>query len=123
MTNHTLGAAFNDVIESIVVLNDTAYLVLKDGRQVGLIGKPVTYAWARAQHTKPSIDWNAVAPEWKWLATDQNGRSYLYINKPNLFTPMGWWTSDQQVEASAFSSFVAGDCEWTESLVERPEHV
>lgn len=121
MTNHTLGVAFNDVIESVVVLNDTAYLVLKDGRQVGLIGKPVTYAVP--QPTKPSIDWREVNSEWKWLATDQSGRSYLHKDKPIPFFPLAWWTSQQQVDACVFSSYVAGTCEWYESLVERPDGV
>lgn len=59
MTNHSLRAAFTDVIDSVVVRQQDDHnivsLVLKDGRQVELIGKHVTFA--KQPPTTPSVDW------------------------------------------------------------------
>lgn len=77
-----------------------------------------------APATKPSIDWVQVSPEWKWLAKDEKGIGYLFTSKP--YRTDAYWTlrdSTASAKATTFASFQRGDCDWRESLVERPEGV
>lgn len=82
----------------------------------------VTYRIAPEQ---PSINWDRVAPEYVALATDGNGKPYLYNNKELVAgkkTEMwGAAVNVDFISASAFASFKPGTCHWTESLVLRPE--
>jgi hypothetical protein len=73
--------------------------------------------------TKPSINWDHVSKKWQWLAKDENGRTYLHDNKPSLSRALlSWHTKDYnaQLNATHFSSFSPGDCDWKDSLVQRP---
>ena len=76
----------------------------------------------RIKPTKPSIDWSHVSDEFNYLARDKEGLVYLYGNKPKI-TEYDWWFVDdvEFVSASAFKSVEIGNCDWTESLVERPK--
>ena len=76
----------------------------------------------RIKPTKPSIDWSQVSDEFNYLARDKEGLVYLYGNKPKI-TEYDWWFVDdvEFVSASAFKSVEIGNCDWTESLVERPK--
>lgn len=75
--------------------------------------------------SKPSINWEHVHPDYKWLATDADGETYLYKEEPSLMArgdgawPAGWDWGD----ATIFASFTPGDCDWKDSLVQRPEIV
>jgi hypothetical protein len=72
--------------------------------------------------TKPSIDWAQVAPTLKFLARDQSGRAWAYAGRPNIEDGRQYWLSTgdcYQVDA-CFTSYNPGDCEWQDSLVERP---
>jgi hypothetical protein len=84
-----------------------------------------TYRVKPVPLTKPSIDWSHVAPQYKWLAQDENGRAWLYSDvAPYYDVGNKYWSSDARpVGARAFSSFQLGTCNWKDSLVERPEGV
>lgn len=69
--------------------------------------------------TKPSINWDHVAPEWKWLATNESGNSFLFKEKPSV-SVFYWYHVDGCALALTFSSFAPGTCDWKDSLVERP---
>ena len=73
----------------------------------------------RIKITYPSIDWSQVSEKYQCLARDEDGKVYLYENKPELKDSV--WFSFTAYSASAFKSLEVGNCHWTESLVERPE--
>jgi hypothetical protein len=75
--------------------------------------------------TKPSIDWDQVSLGYNYLATDKDGKSYLYSTYPDasVYEDMFCGTSKAlgvPVKAEIFSSFVKGNCDWLDSIVERP---
>lgn len=70
--------------------------------------------------TKPSIDWSHVNERFQWLATDDDGKSYLYVEEP-LQDEHRWETGLTFASAANFASFVPGTCNWKHSLVKRPE--
>jgi hypothetical protein len=75
--------------------------------------------------SKPSIIWDHVHPDYKYLFTESNGSSYLVASEPTLSS--AYWLIDAEdeyyVKAEGFASFIPGDCDWKESLVQRPESV
>ena len=68
--------------------------------------------------TKPSINWEHVHPDYKWMATDQNGRTFLYKSEPYISRHL--WVSEFHTPAASYASFIAGTCDWQDSLVVRP---
>jgi hypothetical protein len=75
--------------------------------------------------TKPSIDWDQVSLGYNYLATDKNGKSFLYPDYPevSVYGDTFWSASKAlgfPVGAEIFSSFVKGTCDWKDSIVERP---
>ena len=72
--------------------------------------------------TKPSIDWEHVSSEFKYLAEDADGGVFLYEDKP--FTATETWTVDngELAEAHMLASYTEGACDWKESLIERPKN-
>jgi len=74
--------------------------------------------------TKPSIDWSHVAPQYKWLAQDEDGDAWFYDEPPRVLGD-SWSVSFNPVVlfANGFASYAAGDCDWKDSLVKRPEGV
>lgn len=99
-----------------------------DGAQIeldprGTICDPM---WARTcvyrvAQTKPSIDWSHVDKQFKWLAADEDDKTYLYSCCPQRTT--GQWIGDGTGcgLATTFASFRPGNCDWCDSLVRRPE--
>lgn len=72
--------------------------------------------------TKPSINWDEVSDEYNWLACDGDGRVYLYEHPPEIDEESGVWCSNCSfTNASAFKSFIKGNCDWEESLIQRPQ--
>ena len=70
--------------------------------------------------SKPSINWDHVAPEYKWLTIDSNDQSRLWTHKPVPLKERGYWSGNSKVyEAHGLSSFKRGDCPWDKSLVGR----
>jgi len=77
-------------------------------------GRSIRYR--KAAPTKPSIDWDHVAPQFKWMAT-----TMLYEEKPRLSRTKWECTGGDCANITAFASFRAGTCDWKDSLVQRPE--
>ena len=73
--------------------------------------------------TKPSIDWNHVAPKYKYLSEDSDGSAFLYEEEPYVADDASAWCaqSDELVEANGFASYMKGTCDWKDSLIKRPE--
>src|SRR5690606_26968915 len=94
-------------------------------------GRLASWNWDAKEYrikepTKPSINWVHVHPDYKWLATDADGATYLYKEEPTA-GDYKWWSSAHRWGcgrvADIFESFIPGDCDWKESLVQRPESV
>lgn len=80
-----------------------------------------TYDYRIAPSMPDTINWDHVAPEYKWMARDRDGRAYLYDKRPT--TEEGYWYAASAVEciqASVFTSYKRGTVSWDNSLVERP---
>lgn len=75
----------------------------------------------RIKPTKPSINWGHVDPRYKYLARDENGNVYLYTEEPVKCVHI--WDSDGGMACRADShiTLTVGNCDWTESLVERTQ--
>lgn len=77
------------------------------------------YDYQIAPKTQPSIDWSHVSEEYKWMATDFNGATFLYFEEPGVYG--SGWDGFTHTDARTFASFQPGTCDWTDSLVQRPE--
>lgn len=73
------------------------------------------YDYRVKQKTKPSINPEHVAEEWKWLAKDASGDCYLYKDEP-VKDDASWFNYPSHC-ANGFSSLVPGNCDWQDSLV------
>lgn len=73
--------------------------------------------------TKPSINWDHVAPKYKYLSEDSDGIAFLYDEKPYVATDASAWyaQSDEVVVADGFASYTKGTCDWKDSLIKRPD--
>lgn len=72
--------------------------------------------------TKPSINWDHVHPDFKWLARDKVGTVFLYQNQPTLIRNVLWDVVDGIIaQTFMFASLDKGTCDWKDSLVERPK--
>lgn len=72
---------------------------------------------------KPSINWDHVEPQYNYMATDDDGASFLFTHKPILRD--GYWDQAEVdcsdcCPVSGFRSYKVGTCSWKDSLVERP---
>lgn len=104
-----------------------------DGKKIGIgsyggeieawIGGEPQWCWGTSHYciieTKPSIDWSQVSEKFRFLATDDDGRTYMYVQEPEL-TSFSWYSQDH-ASADVFKSFKKGDVDWKDSLVKRPE--
>jgi|SRR5690554_4978282 len=95
-----------------------------------LKGRVAGWDWVSIEYrikesTKPSINWDHVHPDYKYLFTDDDGSSYLVASKPTQSKTCWLIDVDDEhcVKAEGFASFIPGDCDWKESLVQRPESV
>lgn len=71
-------------------------------------------------------NWDNVAEEVKYIATDRNGRAYGYTNKPKAFEQYGKWTNANflpeelgGVILDSHENPFKGD--WIKSLEKRPK--
>lgn len=73
--------------------------------------------------TKPSINWEHVRGEYKFLVQDIDGSAWLYCEEPEL-GEVGWYAelSDFAL-ADSHVSCIPGTCDWKDSLVARPKSV
>lgn len=77
----------------------------------------------RIKPTKPSIDWSHVSDNYKFLVKNMNGSCFLYENRPKPESE-DWWSDSggAYTGCSAFKSLDAGNCDWRDSLVKRPDN-
>jgi hypothetical protein len=92
-----------------------------------LEGRLASWNWDAIEYrikepTKPSINWDHVHPDYNLMATDADGEAFLYKKEPTAGYHR-WEEGHHWVEACSFKSFIPGDCDWKESLVQRPESV
>lgn len=82
-----------------------------------------SYEYRVKQVVPDSIDWSHVAPEYKWMARDESGDTFLFGNKPG--SEDGQWKtlSRDLASVSGFISYTRGTTDWEDSLVARPEGV
>lgn len=92
--------------------------------ELWIAGEP-TWTWNntfyRIAVTKPSINWDHVAPEYRWLAMHNCGGHYLFETKPILDSCSEWAVTGKELNPEGFASFTPGTCSWKDSLVQRPE--
>jgi hypothetical protein len=69
-----------------------------------------------------SINWDHVAPEWKFVTRDHDGRARLHYAKPHLNPGACRWASSSFIGAEYFASYKRGTVDWKDSLVIRPGH-
>lgn len=78
---------------------------------------------------KPKINWNDVHWKYNFLAEDENGACYLYHTKPIIASEAAraweegvkWQAVIPVCRAAAFNSFCPSlNCDWKDSLVQRP---
>lgn len=67
-----------------------------------------------------SINWDHVAPAYRFMARDEDGTVWIYKAHPGLSSTC-WSDGGTCKEAEAFASFKVGGLDWKFSLVERPE--
>ena len=71
--------------------------------------------------TKPSINWDHVKENFRYLMMDECGRHWLTTNRPTIpATPERWICGGVAQSAGQFASLVPGTCNWKDSLVKRP---
>ena len=71
--------------------------------------------------TKPTINWEHVRGEYKFLAQDVDGSAWLYWEEPKL-CDVGWYAElGDFALADSHVSYTTGTCDWKDSLVARPE--
>lgn len=115
----------NDNSYSVVVnfASLGAITYTKEGRSCIVHENPTLYPYPVEiirKITKPSINWEHVQKDFKFLAQDIDGNAYLYWEKPVL-RGTGWQTTQGDfAEAQSYASYTPGTCDWQYSLVERP---
>ena len=68
-----------------------------------------------------SINWDHVAPKWKWMARDNFDDVWLFMQEPSACDRGRWETRGGSVLCTQFASYVRGTVDWKDSLVRRPE--
>ena len=95
----------------------------KEGKSNKSLEKPSLYPYPVQifkEVTKPSICWEHVQKDFKFLAQNSDGSAHLYWEKPVLRETSWQTTQGDCAEAHQFASYVPGTCDWQDSLVERP---
>jgi len=71
--------------------------------------------------TPDTINWDHVAPEFKYMARDENGIPFLYRNRPSIKDLDQWVDLDDICSnANSHKSYKRGTVDWKDSLVIRP---
>lgn len=72
--------------------------------------------------TPDTIDWSHVAPEFKWMARDEDGTAWLFKSEPRICNEIEIWTCKGiSNSVTPIASYRPGTCDWKDSLVKRPE--
>lgn len=87
--------------------------------------KPHRHVWSydteyRIAKTIDTINWDHVAPEFKYMAKDKGGFGYIYANRPSIKDDV--WAADggKVTKPENYASYRKGTVDWKESLVIRP---
>lgn len=64
--------------------------------------------------------WDMVSKDIKYLAKDANGDWYSYYEKPDLRQRI--WIGEGRRNTTVLNSSLFPDCDWENSLIERPEN-
>ena len=72
---------------------------------------------------KPSINWEHVRDDYKFLAQDANGNAWLYWEKPMLGDGCWITTRGECSEADSYASYTSGAVDWKDSLIARTKEV
>ena len=84
--------------------------------------EPPSWSWFHMEYriakTPDSIDWSHVAPEWKYMARDEEGDVWFYELYPTAYDDH--W-SGEATRASSHASYKRGTVDWKDSLVKRPD--
>lgn len=74
----------------------------------------------RIAKTPDTINWDHVAPEFKYMAKDKGGFGYIYANRPSIKDDV--WAADggKVTKPENYASYRKGTVDWKESLVIRP---
>lgn len=87
-------------------------------------GEPNWQWFSNDYRVKPlepdSINWDHVAPAFKFMARDEDGTVWLYDGLPSAGYA-SWHCGGKCTEAHLFSSLKVGGMDWKDSLMERPE--
>lgn len=75
----------------------------------------------RIKKNPDSINWDHVAPDFKYMARDEDGKSWLFVNEPKRGRTV-WYEQyeDKEIESFLFTSYKRGNVDWKDSLVIRP---
>lgn len=80
----------------------------------------LTYRAVRPAPTKPSINWDHVAPWVRYMVKRSFGEAWGLECKPHL-EPERWYaTTGRMTVLNGFASYDPGTCDWKDSLVSRP---
>ena len=75
------------------------------------------------KHVKPSINWEHVRDDYKFLAQDANGNAWLYWEKPMLGDGCWITTRGECSEADSYASYTPGAVDWKDSLIARTKEM
>lgn len=73
--------------------------------------------------TQDSIDWSDVVPEFVAMVRHGVGKATLTTERDMYIRNVEWWSDNptcRWIDASTFTSYKRGTCDWTDSLVLRP---
>lgn len=97
-----------------------------DGKSVKSNENPCIYPYPVEivkKVVKPSINWEHVRGEYKFLAEDANGNVWLYSEEPVISEDRWVVTRLFCASAHSYASYTPGTCNWKDSLVARPKDV
>ena len=106
--------------------NGVEYTYTPDGKYTSEHALPSLYPYpveVVKKMTRPSVNWEHVRGEYKFLAQDVDGSAWLYWEKPRLGGDHWVTTRGECAEAHSYASYIPGTCDWKDSLVARPEGV
>lgn len=80
-----------------------------------------------AEYHKPTVDWSRVDDHYDWIATNEDGETFAYSERPDVNCSVkgdGFWGIDYTQRAlwihGEECDYRPGTCGWKHSLLERP---